>query len=46
MGRADKANLQEDKALAEAVKQYPCRYDKSSEHYKDNRKEENAKTTI
>jgi len=42
MGRADKANLQEDEALAEAVKQFPCLYDKSSQHYKDNRKKENA----
>ena len=42
MGRADKANLEEDEALAEAVKEFPCLYDKSSQHYKDNRKKENA----
>ena len=36
--RANKANLQEDEALAEAVKQFPCLYDKSLQHYKDNRK--------
>ena len=33
MSRADKVNLQEGKELADEVREYPCLYDKASEHY-------------
>jgi len=42
MGRQQKLNLQEDEALAEAVRRFPCLYDKCSPHYKDKRKVENS----
>ena len=37
MSRADKVNLQEGKELADEVREYPCLYDKASEHYRDKR---------
>ena len=42
MGRPERVDLQEDEELVEEVRKYPVLYDKSSPHYKDKRKIENA----
>ena len=42
MGRKKINTMQEEEALAEEVRKYPCLYDKSDEEYKDRTKNRNA----
>lgn len=39
---SNKCNIQEDEILAEAVRKYPCLYDKSDKGYKERDRKKNA----
>ena len=42
MGRTNKVDLKEDEDLAEAVKKYPCIYDKADQGYREKDRVANA----
>ena len=42
MGKTNKCNIEDDEALAEEVRKYPCLYDKSDKGYKEKDRNINA----
>ena len=42
MGKTNECDIEEDEALAEKVRKYPCLYDKSDKGYKERDRKVNA----